>query len=302
MFMERGSKKDMSKYVMVGIKKHIKEYVMITIGYVIVALAVKFFLEPNKIAGGGVMGIAIIINHLIPSISVGTLMLIMNIVLFIVGFAAIGGRFGAKTIYASLGLSGLISLLDKYISPEAALTHDLLLATLFGTFLSGIGMAIVFNENASTGGTDILAKIINKFVHLDIGKSLLIVDFVIALAAGFTFSPEIGMYGLLSVVLNGITIDNVIEGMNIAKAVVIMSSKNDLINKYIIEELDRSCTIFEGKGAYSGKKIDVLYTILGRKEFIKLKNYIKEIDKKAFISVSEAHEVLGEGFKDILED
>ncbi|QGU96224.1 DUF2179 domain-containing protein [Clostridium bovifaecis] len=283
-------------------KKHIKEYIMITVGYIILALAIKFFLAPNKIAGGGVTGIAIIINHLIPSFSVGSLMLIMNIILFIVGFIAIGGKFGAKTIYASLGLSGLISLLDKYISPEVALTHDLLLATLFGTFLSGIGMGIVFNANASTGGTDILAKILNKFIHLDIGKSLLIVDFVVAVAAGLTFSPEIGMYGLLSVILNGITIDTVIEGMNTCKAIIVMSSKNDLINKYIIEELDRGCTLFEGKGAYSGSKIDVLYTILDRKEFIKLRNYIREIDKKAFITVSEAHEVLGEGFKDIVED
>lgn len=283
-------------------KKYIREYTMVTIGYIILALAIKFFLAPNKIAGGGVTGIAIIINHLIPSFSVGSLMLIMNIILFIVGFIAIGGKFGAKTIYASLGLSGLISLLDNYISPEVALTHDLLLATLFGTFLSGIGMGIVFNANASTGGTDILAKILNKFIHLDIGKSLLVVDFVVAVAAGLTFSPEIGMYGLLSVILNGITIDTVIEGMNTCKAIIVMSSKNDLINRYIIEELDRGCTLFEGKGAYSGSKIDVLYTILDRKEFIKLRNYIREIDKKAFITVSEAHEVLGEGFKDIVED
>lgn len=283
-------------------KKYIREYTMVTMGYIILALAIKFFLAPNKIAGGGVTGIAIIINHLIPSFSVGSLMLIMNIILFIVGFIAIGGKFGAKTIYASLGLSGLISLLDNYISPEVALTHDLLLATLFGTFLSGIGMGIVFNANASTGGTDILAKILNKFIHLDIGKSLLVVDFVVAVAAGLTFSPEIGMYGLLSVILNGITIDTVIEGMNTCKAIIVMSSKNDLINRYIIEELDRGCTLFEGKGAYSGSKIDVLYTILDRKEFIKLRNYIREIDKKAFITVSEAHEVLGEGFKDIVED
>lgn len=282
--------------------KKFKEYIIVTIGVVILALAIKFFLVPNKIAAGGVTGIAIIINYLIPSVSVGLIMLIMNIILFIIAFIVIGGKFGAKTIYASLSLSGLISILDKMISPDVAATNDLLLAAIFGTFLTGIGMGLVFNQNASTGGTDILAKILNKFVHLDIGKSLLAVDFIVALAAGVAFSPELGMYGLLSVVLNGFMIDMVIEGLNTCKAVVVMSSKNDVISKYVIEDLDRGCTIFEGKGAYSGNGINVLYTVLDRKQFVKLRNYIKEIDKNAFITVSEAHEVLGEGFRDIVED
>lgn len=282
--------------------KKFKEYIIVTIGVVILAIAIKFFLVPNKIAAGGVTGISIIINYLVPSISVGLIMLILNIILFIVAFIVIGGKFGAKTIYASLSLSGLISILDKIISPDVAITHDLLLASIFGTFLTGIGMGLVFNQNASTGGTDILAKILNKFVHLDIGKSLLAVDFIIALAAGVAFSPELGMYGLLAVILNGFMIDMVIEGMNSCKKVIVMSSKNDVISKYVIEDLDRGCTIFEGKGAYSGNNINVLYTVLDRKQFVKLRNYIKEIDRNAFITVSEAHEVLGEGFRDIVED
>lgn len=282
--------------------KKFKEYLTVTIGVVILAISIKFFLVPNRIAAGGVTGIAIIINYIIPSISVGLIMLVMNIILFIVAFIVIGGKFGAKTIYASLSLSGLIFILDKVVSPEVAITHDLILATLFGTFLSGIGMGLVFNQNASTGGTDILAKILNKFLHLDIGKALLSVDFMVALAAGITFSPELGMYGLLAVIINGFMIDTVIEGLNTCKAVVVMSSKNDIISKYVIEELERGCTMFEGKGAYSGNGINVLYTILDRRQFVKLKSYIKAIDKNAFITVSEAHEVLGEGFKDMIED
>lgn len=282
-------------------KKNIKDYTMITIGYIIVAFSIKFFLAPNKIAGGGTSGIAIIISNIIPSLNIGLLMLTMDVILFTIGFILIGKSFGAKTVYAALGLSGLLSVLDAFI-PDVVVTNDLLLATLFGTFISGIGMAIVFNANASTGGTDILAKIVNKYMHFDIGKSLLLVDFFIALTSGFTFSPEIGMYGLLSVIINGITIDTVIDGMNSCKAVMVMSTKTDDINKYIIDELERGCTIFHGKGAYSGNKIDVLYTVLDRKEFIKLKNYIKEVDKRAFITVNEAKEVLGEGFKDIVED
>lgn len=282
--------------------KRVKEYFWITIGFLIVALATKFFLAPNKIAAGGITGIAIIINHFIPWLQVGILMFIMDVILFIIAFIVIGRKFGAKTIYSSLGLSLSLFAMDKIIHPTVAITNDLLLATLFGTLFSGIGMAIVFNQNASTGGTDILAKILNKFMHLDIGKALLIVDFTVTIAAAITFSPELGMYALLAVILNGMIIDSVIEGLNKCKSVMVLSSKNDLINKYIIEELERGCTIFEAKGAYSGENREVLYTVLDRKQFINLKNYIREIDKTAFITVSEAHEVLGEGFKDIIEE
>lgn len=283
-------------------KNKAKEYVLITIGVIILAISIKFFLAPNKIAAGGITGIAIIINNFIPKLSVGILMLGMDVILFIIALIIIGAKFGAKTLYAAVSLSGLIIILDKLLPGDIAFTNDLMLATLFGTFISGIGMGLVFNQNASTGGTDIIAKIINKFFHIDIGKSLLIVDLIVAISAGVIFSPELGMYGLLAVILNGFMIDTVIEGLNTCKAIVVMSSKNHLINKYIIEELDRGCTIFQGKGAYSGNSISVLYTVLDRKQFIKLKNYIKGIDKRAFITVSEAHEVLGEGFKDIIED
>lgn len=281
-------------------KNKIKDYIVITIGYIIIALAIKFFLAPNKIASGGITGVAIIVNNY-TKVSIGMLTLVLNGILFIVAFSAIGGKFGARTVYASLGLSVVLIILDEFIPSDFALTNDLLLATLFGTFITAIGMGIIFNRNASTGGTDILAKILSKFIHLDIGKALLVVDFVVAVAGGFAFSAEIGMYGILSVILLGITVDMVIEGLNTCKTVVVISAKNYLINKYIIEELDRGCTIFEGKGAYSGNSVDVLYTVLDRKQFIKLREYIKGIDKKAFITVSEAHEVLGEGFKDIIE-
>ncbi|MCY6371277.1 YitT family protein [Clostridium ganghwense] len=283
-------------------EKRFKEYFWTTIGFLIVAFAIKFFLAPNKIAGGGVMGIAIIINHLIPNLSIGILMLAMNAVSFIIGIIIIGPSFGAKTIYASLAMSAVIDVLDRLIPPTTAITNDLFLATFFGTVLSGIGMGIVFNQNASTGGTDILAKIMNKFVHIDIGKALLIVDLIIAVFCGVIFEAEIGMYAIFSVILLGFIIDSVIEGLNKCKTVMVVSGKNDMINKYIIEELDRGCTIFEAKGAYSGNNREVLYTVVDRRQFIKLKNYIKEIDKRAFITVSEAHEVLGEGFKDIVED
>jgi uncharacterized membrane-anchored protein YitT (DUF2179 family) len=279
--------------------KKVKEYVLITIGVLLVALSIECFLAPNKIAAGGITGIAIIINNFFPSLSIGILMLVMNIILFIVAFIFIGSKFGAKTIYSSLSLSGIIWILEALYPNKLVVTNNLFLASIFGVFISGIGMGIVFNQNASTGGTDILAKILNKFVHLDIGKALLLVDFVVTIFAGATFGAEIGMYAIICVVMNGFVIDSVIEGLNVCKQIMVISLKNKEISKFIMEDLDRGCTILEGKGAFSGNSTHILYAVLNRKEFIKLKNYIKEVDKNAFITVSDAHEVLGNGFKDI---
>lgn len=279
-----------------------REYLLVTVGFTLVAFSIELFLAPNKIAAGGVSGLAIIINNFFPKATIGLLMLMMNVILFIVAFLVIGKKFGGKSIYASLGLSGVIWVMDHLSIEKLVLTHDLFLATIFGTILSAIGMAIVFNENASTGGTDIIAKILNKFFHIDIGKGLLSVDFIITIFAGASFGANVGMYALLSVIMNGFVIDTVIEGLNMAKAVMVISTKTDAISTYIIEQLDRGCTIFEGKGAYSKRKTDILYTVLGRREFIKLRKFIKEVDQKSFITVSNAHEVLGEGFQDIVED
>ncbi|ERI94342.1 hypothetical protein HMPREF1982_00977 [Clostridiales bacterium oral taxon 876 str. F0540] len=282
--------------------KNFRDYFLITIGFLLVALALELFLVPNKIAAGGVSGIAIIINSIFPAIDVGLLMLGMNVILFIVAFIVIGNKFGGKSIYASLGLSGTIWVMDKLEVSKHVLTNDLLLASIFGTLLSGIGMAMVFNQNASTGGTDIIAKILNKFFHIDIGKSLLAVDFIVTIFAGVTFGANVAMYALLCVIMNGFVIDNAIEGFNTCKEIMVISTKTSEISRYIIDELERGCTIFNGKGGYSAKNTDILYTVLHRKQFIKLKKFIKEVDSRAFITVSEAHEVLGEGFKDILGD
>ena len=162
-------------------------------------------------------------------------------------------------------------------------------------------MAIVFNNNSSTGGTDILEKILNKFFHLNIGTSLLIVDILITFGAAVTFGLDIGFYSMLSVIILGIAVDNFIDGFNASKEVMIMSDKVEEISKFILEELYRGCTYLKGEGAYTGQELKVIYSVLSRSDFIKLKMFIKDIDPKAFITVRASHEVLGEGFKDMEE-
>lgn len=278
--------------------KKIKEFVLITLGDILVAMSIKFFLEPNKIAAGGTSGIAIIIHNFFKFMPVGVLMIAMDSILFVIAMIIIGSKFGFKTLYASFCLSGSLILMDKFI-PYGPLTKNLLLAAIFGTFLSAIGMGVIFNQGASTGGTDIIAKIINRFLHIDIGKSLLLIDFVVTLFAGMTMGADIGMYSLLSVIINGFMIDFVIEGLNVCKQIMVISPKNKEISKFIMEDLDRGCTILSGKGGYTLDDTYILYTVLSRNEFIKLKQFIKETDAKAFITVNDTREVLGNGFKDI---
>ena len=281
--------------------KDFKSYLIITFGIILVAISVEYFFAPNNLAAGGVTGAAIVVNAIMPKLSVGVLTLIMNVILFGVAFMFIDGNFGVKTIYASIGLSVILWFIEKFFNP-VAITGDLLMATIFGSIISAIGTAIVFNENASTGGTDILAKILNKFFHLDIGKSLLIVDFIITFASALVFGIDLGLYAIFSVILLGILVDRFIEGFNTCKSLFIISSKNKEISQYIMNELGRGCTFLRGEGVYTGKESNVLYAVVNRKQFIKIKNYIKQIDNNAFITVGEVHEVLGEGFKDIEQD
>lgn len=277
----------------------IKDYTIITVGIIVVALSLHLFMIPNDIAAGGVSGLAMVISSFFPVLSVGFLMLIMNIILFIIAFIMLGKSFGVKTIYTSLSLSGIIWALERLYPISQPLTTDLLLAAIMGTALSGAGMAIIFNHNASTGGTDIIAKILNKYAHIDIGKSLLVTDFVVTFFAALTFGIQKGMYALLAVIANGFIIDYAIAGFNIVMQVFIMTTKSNIIAEFIMNELGRGVTFFSGQGGYSGAEMKVIYSVLSRKEFIRLRDYIKGVDPKAFITVNDAHEVLGEGFKRI---
>lgn len=279
-------------------KEKLKEYLIITIGFVLVSIAVQYFYVPAKINGGGITGIAIIINYYMPSLPVGMLMMIMNCILFGLGFWLIGGNFGAKTIYASFGLSGSMWLVEVFMKPHS-LTNDVLLSAIIGTVLLGIGLGIVFSQNASTGGTDIVAKILNKYFHLDMGKSMQSVDILVVVSSGFVFGISTALYAVVCVLLNGIIIDNVIQGFASVKSVTIFSNNSQEIREYIIKELDRGCTIFHGEGGYTGNRNSVVYSVMDRVELIKLRTYIKKKYPEAFIIVSEAHEVLGEGFQNI---
>ena len=276
----------------------VKEYLLITFGIMLVAISIEYFLAPNNIAGGGVTGLAIIINRLIPSLSISLITLVVNIVLFIISFMILGGDFGKRSVITCIGLSLIMWVIENFLGPKA-ITQDLIMATIFGTLISAFGMAIVFNNNSSTGGTDIVAKIMNKYLHMNIGTSLLIIDLIITLFAVSVFGVDSGLYAMFSVIFLGVTVDRFIDGFNSSKELIIMSEKVNEIGDYIINDLQRGCTYLKAEGAYRKENIKVIYSIMSRNEFIKLKRFIMENDPNAFISVRESYEELGEGFRDI---
>ena len=187
----------------------IRDYIFITIGIILVAFGIQYFYAPNEIAGGGLSGLSLVISHYVPFLSVGTLIFLGNLILFVIAFILVGGDFGMKTIYASFALSFVMDFMEKVMHSHA-LTGNLLLAVIIGTIIiaSGIGLA-------STGGTDILAKILNKYSTINLGISLLIVDLVVVICGALTFGLDKGFYSLLAVIMNGLVVDRVI--INIEK-------------------------------------------------------------------------------------
>lgn len=279
--------------------KILKEYGIITVGVALVVIALEFFFFPNQIASGGVSGLALVINNMI-GIETGIVMIICNIILFILAFVLIGGSFGIKSMYAAFGLSFVLSIMEK-AGITFVITDNLMLASIFGSALLALGTTIMLTQDATTGGTSITAKILNKYCNIDFGKALLICDSIVILLAMYTFGIELALFGLLSVYLTGTLIDKFIDGLNKSRQVMVFTAHEKLVASYIIKDIDRGCTVFYGKGGYTGKDNCVILTILTRSQFIKLKQFIKNNDPDAFITVNETSEVLGKGFKSLSE-
>lgn len=278
--------------------KTLKEYLLITLGIILVAVALEYFFFPNGVASGGISGLALILNDLF-GLKTGTVMVISNIILFALAFITLGGDYGVKSIFAAFGLSFIMSIIEEFFNP-VGVTNNLFLATIFGSVCLSMGAAIVFYQGASTGGTSIVASILNKYLNIDIGKGLLISDSVIIILAIYTFGIDLGLFGLVSVYLTGTLVDRFIDGFSSCKQVYIFTKKEELVTEYIKKDVDRGCTVFKGKGGYTGQENTIVFTVVDRKGFIKLKKFIKENDPEAFITVNEAAEVLGKGFTSLV--
>jgi uncharacterized membrane-anchored protein YitT (DUF2179 family) len=283
----------------VCMKKSIKEMLWIHLGMILLAIGLYFFLIPNQLVVGGANGLGIVAHRFLPSLSVGFWMLIINLILFSMSFLFIGNEFGLKTIYTSVGVSFMVMILEGTVIVQESLTGELFLDMVFGILISGIGIGIVFNQNASTGGTDIIAKILHKYFHMDLGKGLFLADFMITVTAWFAFGPKFFMYAVLGLIFNGFVIDSILEGINISKEVTIVSDFYESINHFILHELERGTTLLHGMGGFTQNEKKIIKSVMGRRDFAKLKNFILETDPNAFLLVNQVHEVFGEGFKRI---
>lgn len=282
---------------MKNIIKGKKDFFMLNIGLLVVALGVHFFKVPNDFAIGGTTGVSIILSSLLPKLNVGSFMMIINIALIIVGFIFLGKKFTSGTIYSSIALSLFIWLLELVIPVTKPLTDDKFLELCFAVILPAVGSGIVFNLGASTGGTDIVAMILSKHTSLEIGKALFISDFVITVAAGSIYGIKTGLYCVLGLLVKAFLLDNVIETINVRKQVMIVSKESKVIESFIMNVLHRGATITKASGAYTGEEKEIITTVLGRRQAVLLRDYIRSIDKEAFITIVNSSETVGKGFR-----
>lgn len=272
----------------------LSEFLGVTLGVVLTALGLDLFLVPNKIAAGGVSGLATVIHHLLGA-PVGMTMLALNVPLFAMGIYRLGLKFGFRSLYGTISLSLVVDALAPYLPVP---THDPLLASIFGGVLTGLGLGLVFRYRGTTGGTDLAAAILRTYTGANVGQLLFLVDGLVVLFAGFTFkSWELAMYALITIFVTAWLIDLVQEGISYTKAFFIISQRADEIAGVVLRELNRGATALKGRGMYTGRERDVLLVVVNRSEVTRLKDLIYRVDRKAFVILADVHEVLGEGFK-----
>lgn len=256
------------------------------------ALGLSAFIIPNKIVDGGVTGLSILIHYL-TGLPVGWLILAINIPIFLVGIRYVGWRFGLRSLLGVLA----ISLAVEATSHLPAVTDDLLLASVFGGIVEGVGMGLVLRSQGSLGGTDILAVVFSHLMGFTVGELLLGIDILIIGTAAVVFDVERAMYALITIFVASRLVDAVQEGLNHTKTMLIVSDQAEAIAGRILTDLERGVTYLNGQGAYSGEPKRVIYTVITRAEIARVKSIVWELDRDAFVTVSDAHEVLGEGFK-----
>lgn len=276
----------------------VKEYALMTLGSLLIALEVHLFEIPNGFTIGGVSGLGIALGKVL-NFNPATFIVILNVFLLILGFIFLGRSCGIRTIYCSLAYSGFVKLFDLIMPVKTPLTNEPLLELVCVIIITAMGSALIFRYEATSGGTDIIAMILKKFTPLDVGIALLCVDFLIAVSAFFVFGVQTGIISLVGVFIRGVLIDAVIENFNSHKYFTIITTKPDEIRRFILEDLSRGATVVNAEGAYTGEKKTVLYTVCRRFEAVKLRKFVKSVDPEAFVVITTSSEIIGSGFRHI---
>ncbi|MBN1467253.1 MAG: YitT family protein [Fusobacteriaceae bacterium] len=279
------------------------DYLIITLGLIIAAAGIRVFLVPAKIAAGGVSGISVILYHKF-KIQVGWSMLVMNIPLFLLGLKNFGKGYGLKTLYGTVALSFFVEIID-YLFPHIDTLIDyskggnMLLAPIYGGVVTGLGIGLVMKYGGSTGGTDIVAQVLSKYTKIPTGYAMMTVDSLVIISATFVFGWEAALYAIICLYATGIFIHKTLEGVSYTKMVLIISDEYDRIKDMILNDIERGGTGISANGLYTNNEKRMILTVLDSKEIHELREFIKVIDSKAFVIVTDIHEVYGEGFTPI---
>lgn len=284
--------------------KNVRQYIEMTIGIIMMAVGVYFFKIPNGFSTGGVSGIATVLGEVFSEkqlgfLTPGTIIIILNVLLLLLGYLFLGRSFGIKTVYCSLVYSAIIWILERVLPLSSSLTDQPFLELIYGIMLNGIGSGLIFHAEGSSGGTDILALILKKYTSLNVGKALLCFDTLIAASSFFVFDLRTGLFSILGLFLKAFLVDTVIESMNVCKSFTIVTTHADEIVKYIIEDMKHSATEAEARGAYTGEPKTLIFTSCKRIEAVRLKKKIYEIDPNAFVTVQSTSEIIGRGFRSV---
>lgn len=267
-----------------------KEILILTVATAIVAAAVFFFLVPSHAAVSSISGLAIVLSNAVP-LSVSAITMILNVALLIVGFILCGPEFGYKTVYTSIMLPVFMGLLEIILPNYQSLTGDQTLDVLCYILVSSVGISILFNRNASSGGLDIVAKILNKYFNMELGKALSVAGVCIALSAVFFYDSKTVVLGIVGTYFNGIVLDYFIFGQTEKKRVCIVSKKQEEVRQFVINELHSGATIYEAKGAYNMQPLTELIAIVDKQEYQKLMNFLAKTDPDAFVTIYSVSDI-----------
>lgn len=268
----------------------LKEFIIITFGAVLAAAAIYFFMLPSHVAVGSASALGMVLSNFIP-IPVSVITLLLNIFLLILGFLLIGPEFGAKTVYTAIMVPVAMGVFETIFPNFQSLTQDPLIDVLCYILVVGMAMAILFSHNASSGGLDIVAKIMNKYLKMDIGRAVSISGIVVALTSAFCYDTKIVILSVLGTYFGGMIVDHFIFGLNIKRRVCVISPKIDEITDFVLYQLHSGATLNEITGAYHRNKQQEIITIVDKQEYRKLMAFVKEVDPKAFVTVYAVNEI-----------
>ena len=271
-------------------KRNIREFISITVGTVIVACAVFFFMMPSHVTVGSAAGLAIVLSEFLP-FSVSTITMAMNVGLLIIGFLLIGPEFGGKTVYCAVLLPAVIGVLERIFPNFQSLTGDPLIDVICYILVVGVGLSQLFTANASSGGLDIVAKLMNKFLGMDLGKAMSAAGILVALSSALCYDKKTVVLSVLGTYFGGIVLDHFIFGIDIKRKVCILSPKYEEITQFILHELHSGASHYDLYGAYDGSVRREIVTIVDKQEYRKLMDYVHKADPKAFVTVYSVNEI-----------